>query len=192
MIATIVLQNHSFLSPIFSFVGTVSILMSGSYAIFAGTSIDRKIGLIFCIVITFYVISEHIKRYLFLKKGYVSVIQILDNKLHLVYSYFSEKKIRNISFSDIKSFTVCIKAGMIMHRHSNNVTRKMRAYNINIVIDTGTECLKLPVHPNLDPASNLDFMYLLLDVCDKIPNFSYEIEGDTFLKETFQEYIASK
>ena len=26
----------------------------------------------------------------------------------------------------------------------------------------------------------------------EIPNFSYEIEGDAFLKETFREYAASK
>ena len=68
-----------------------------------------------------------------------------------------------------------------------------RVYNIKIIIDTGKECIELPVHPNqTDPGSNLDFMSPLLDVCCKIPNFSYDIEGDAFLKETFHEYAASK
>ena len=84
MTATIVLQNHSFLSLVFSFIGVISIIMTALYAAFARTSVDRTIGLIFCLVITFYIVLEHIKRYLFLKKGYVSVIQISDDKMRLV------------------------------------------------------------------------------------------------------------
>ena len=190
MTATIVLQNHSFLSLVFSFIGVISIIMTALYAAFARTSVDRTIGLIFCLVITFYIVLEHIKRYLFLKKGYVSVIQISDDKMRLVYSYFSERKAQNINFSDIKSFKVIIKAGMISRLFTRGGSTSARVYNIKIIIDTGKE---LPVHPNqTDPGSNLDFMYPLIDVCDKIPNFSYEIEGDAFLKETFREYAASK
>lgn len=193
MTATIVLQNHSFLSLVFSFIGVISIMMTALYAAFARTSVDRTIGLIFCIVITFYVVLEHIKRYFFLKKGYVSVIQISDNKMRLVYSYFSERKAKNINFADIKSFKVIIKAGMGMRLYGGRATGSARFYSIKIIIDTGKECIELPVHPNqTDPGSNLDFMYPLIDVCDKIPNFSYEIEGDAFLKETFREYAASK
>ena len=184
MTATIVLQNHSFLSLAFSFIGVISIIMTGLYAAFARTSVDRMIGLIFCLVITFYVVLEHIKRYLFLKKGYVSVIQISDDKMRLVYSYFSERKAKNINFSDIKSFKVIIKAGMISRLFTRGGSTSARVYNIKIIIDTGKECIELPVHPNqTDPGSNLDFMYPLLDVC---------IEGDAFLKETFREYAASK
>ena len=188
MTATIVLQNHSFLSLVFSFIGVISIIMTALYAAFARTSVDRTIGLIFCLVITFYIVLEHIKRYLFLKKGYVSVIQISDDKMRLVYSYFSERKAKNINFSDIKSFKVIIKAGMISRLFTRGGSTSARVYNIKIIIDTGKECIELPVHPG----SNLDFMYPLIDVCDKIPNFSYEIEGDAFLKETFREYAASK
>ena len=189
MTATIVLQNHSFLSLVFSFIGVISIIMTALYAAFARTSVDRTI----CLVITFYIVLEHIKRYLFLKKGYVSVIQISDDKMRLVYSYFSERKAKNINFSDIKSFKVIIKAGMISRLFTRGGSTSARVYNIKIIIDTGKECIELPVHPNqTDPGSNLDFMYPLLDVCDKIPNFSYEIEGDAFLKETFREYAASK
>ena len=193
MTATIVLQNHSFLSLVFSFIGVISIIMTALYAAFARTSVDRTIGLIFCLVITCYIVLEHIKRYLFLKKGYVSVIQISDDKMRLVYSYFSERKAKNINFSDIKSFKVIIKAGMISRLFTRGGSTSARVYNIKIIIDTGKECIELPVHPNqTDPGSNLDFMYPLIDVCDKIPNFSYEIEGDAFLKETFREYAASK
>ena len=182
MTATIVLQNHSFLSLAFSFIGVISIIMTGLYAAFARTSVDRMIGLIFCLVITFYVVLEHIKRYLFLKKGYVSVIQISDDKMRLVYSYFSERKAKNINFSDIKSFKVIIKAGMISRLFTKGGSTSARFYNIKIIIDNGKECIELPVHPNqTDPGSNLDFMYPLIYVCDKIPNFSYEIEGDAFL-----------
>lgn len=193
MTATIVLQNHSFLSLVFSFIGVISIIMTALYAAFARTSVDRTIGLIFCLVITFYIVLEHIKRYLFLKKGYVSVIQISDGRMRLVYSYFSEKKAKNISFADIKNFKVEIKAGMISRLATRGGSTGARVYNIKIIIDTGKQRIELPVHPNqMDPASNLDFMYPLIDVCDKIPNFSYEIEGDAFLKETFREYAASK
>ncbi len=193
MTATIVLQNHSFLSLVFSFIGVISIIMTALYAAFARTSVDRTIGLIFCLVITFYIVLEHIKRYLFLKKGYVSVIQISDDKMRLVYSYFSERKAKNINFSDIKSFKVIIKAGMISRLFTRVGSTSARVYNIKIIIDTGKECIELPVHPNqTDPGSNLDFMYPMLDVCCKIPNFSYDIEGDAFLKETFHEYAASK
>ena len=55
MTATIVLQNHSFLSLVFSFIGVISIIMTALYAAFARTSVDRTIGLIFCLVITFYI-----------------------------------------------------------------------------------------------------------------------------------------
>ena len=135
MTATIVLQNHSFLSLAFSFIGVISIIMTGLYAAFARTSVDRTIGLIFCIVITFYVVLEHIKRYLFLKKGYVSVIQISDDKMRLVYSYFSERKAQNINFSDIKSFKVIIKAGMISRLFTRGGSTSARVYNIKIIID---------------------------------------------------------
>ena len=60
MTATIVLQNHSFLSLVFSFIGVISIIMTALYAAFARTSVDRTIGLIFCLVITFYIVLEHI------------------------------------------------------------------------------------------------------------------------------------
>ena len=56
MTATIVLQNHSFLSLVFSFIGVISIIMTALYAAFARTSVDRTIGLIFCLVITFYML----------------------------------------------------------------------------------------------------------------------------------------
>ena len=148
MTATIVLQNHSFLSLVFSFIGVISIIMTALYAAFARTSVDRTIGLIFCLVITFYIVLEHIKRYLFLKKGYVSVIQISDDKMRLVYSYFSERKAKNINFSDIKSFKVIIKAGMISRLFTRGGSTSARVYNIKIIIDTGKECIELPVHPN--------------------------------------------
>ena len=61
MTATIVLQNHSFLSLVFSFIGVISIIMTALYAAFARTSVDRTIGLIFCLVITFYIVLTHKK-----------------------------------------------------------------------------------------------------------------------------------
>lgn len=139
-----------------------------------------------------YCIRTH-KKIFVSEKGYVSVIQISDDKMRLVYSYFSERKAKNINFSDIKSFKVIIKAGMISRLFTRVGSTSARVYNIKIIIDTGKECIELPVHPNqTDPGSNLDFMYPMLDVCCKIPNFSYDIEGDAFLKETFHEYAASK
>lgn len=190
---TIVLQNHSPFSLVFTLIGGTFVIVTGLYAALAPDNIDRLVGLIFFIAITFFVGFEHIKRYLFLKKGYVSALQISDDTMTIVYSYLSDKKIKKFKLEDIKKFNVQIKAGMISKLITRGGSTSARVYKIKVLIETSKFSLEFFVHPNnTDPSSNLDFMYPLLDSSKKIPNFSYEIEGDIFLKEVFQDYIKSK
>lgn len=189
----VVLQNHTPCSLGFTLAGGIFVIITGLYAALAPNSIDRLIGLIFFLVIASFVGVEHVKRYVFLKKGYVSALQISDDTMTLVYAFLSSKKITKIKLEDIKKFSVEIKAGMISKLITRGGSSSARVYKIKVIIETSKFSLEFFVHPNnTDPSSNLDFMYPLLDVSEKIPNFSYKIEGDSFLKEVLQDYIKSK
>ena len=193
MAKTIVLQNHSFVSSVSVWVGALVFIPAGLFTLFAPAVIDKIVGLIFLLIIAILISNTVLKKYFFLKKGYASALQLTDDKLRIVYSYLSDKKVRIINLKDIKSFKVEIKAGRISKLITRGGSSSARVYKIKVIIETSKFSLEFFVHPNnTDPSSNLDFMYPLLDVSEKIPNFSYKIEGDSFLKEVLQDYIKSK
>lgn len=193
MAKTIVLQNHPFVSSVSVWVGALVFIPVGLFILFAPAVIDKIVGLIFLLIIAILISNTVLKKYFFLKKGYASALQLTDDKLRIVYSYLSDKKVRIINLKDIKSFKVEIKAGRISKLITRGGSSSARVYKIKVIIETSKFSLEFFVHPNnTDPSSNLDFMYPLLDVSEKIPNFSYKIEGDSFLKEVLQDYIKSK
>ena len=193
MAKTIVLQNHPFVSSVSVWVGALVFIPAGLFILFAPAVIDKIVGLIFLLIIAILNSNTVLKKYIFLKKGYASALQLNDDKLRIVYSYLSDKKVRIINLKDIKSFKVEIKAGRISKLITRGGSSSARVYKIKVIIETSKFSLEFFVHPNnTDPSGNLDFMYPLLDVSEKIPNFSYKIEGDSFLKEVLQDYIKSK
>ena len=193
MAKTIVLQNHSFVSSVSVWVGALVFIPAGLFTLFAPAVIDKIVGLIFLLIIAILISNTVLKKYFFLKKGYASALQLTDDKLRIVYSYLSDKKVRIINLKDIKSFKVEIKAGRISKLVPVGGSTSSLVYKVKILIEAGNTTISLDIYPNeAEPSSNIDFMYLLLDISDTLPNFSYHIEGDPFLKDVFQDYIKTK
>lgn len=193
MAKTVVLQNHTFVSSVSIWVGVFVFILAGIFTIFAPAVIDKAVGLVFLLIIAILIFNTVLKKYFFLKKGYASALQLTDDKLRIVYSYLSDKKVRIINLKDIKSFKVEIKAGRISKLVPIGGSKSALVYKVKILIEAGNSTINLDIHPNeADPASNVEFMYPLLDISDMLPNFSYHIEGDSFLKEVLQDYAKSK
>ncbi len=184
MIKTILLQRHSLIplhvwpAIIFAIPMYFCIHLSNNTILMAS----------FFIVCLLYICNELLRNLFFLKKGFVSHIQISEGKLLILYSYLFKKETKIIPFNEIKEFKITIKSKM-----GYNIGRQYMYYqrlnNVAISIKTEIINLNIPVYSNIN--DNLDCIFRLLDISNRIPNFSYEVEGDDFFKKTIQQYAES-